>query len=106
MGQRIFGLKDDHVAGIAAAPLQIARRRGILADRLHDFEEIAADRKDGIDKAEDSDARVAIGDVKSERPFKLGDDGFKLVRDKRDLSQAHVFSSRILGEVYDPLNQL
>ncbi len=83
---RIVRLQDHHIARIAAAALQVARRRRVLLHRLHDFQEFAANGKDRVDQTEHADGRIAIGHFEAQNVLEHGDMGLEVLRDQRDLT--------------------
>src|SRR5207249_2631436 len=55
-GVEVVDLEDDHVAAVAAVPLEVPPGRGPLLDRRDDLEEGVAEREDGVAQAELADA--------------------------------------------------
>src|SRR6185312_179672 len=77
------------VAGVAAAAGQIARARGVVAERRDHLQELAADRHDDVLEPEMGDARIAEADLQVEHLAQLSADRLELPGDEGDLAQAH-----------------
>ena len=85
----LVGLEDDHVAGIAALPLEEAAGGRSLLIRRHHLEEGVAHRHHGVVQTEDADAGIAIRHLDAEHGAEVVDDRLEIARDGGDLTQTH-----------------
>ena len=65
-GRDVVALGDDHVAAVAASPVQVALRRGACAHGGDDLQEVIADGQEEVAQAEPADVRVAVADFQPE----------------------------------------
>ena len=84
----LVALRDDHVATVAAAPLEIAAARRVLLERRHDLEKLAPDGKQRVLEPEALDPRVDVAHLEPEDLLQLVDGARKIVRNQADLSQS------------------
>ena len=70
----IVTLKDDHVAAVPAAALEIAAAGRSLADRRDHLEELVTDWQDRVLEPEGLYAGIPVGDLEPEHFAKVIDD--------------------------------
>ena len=91
--QGVGVLSDDHVAGVAAPPGEVAGARRVIADGLQHLQELAAHRHDNVGEAEIFHAGVPVGDLQPEHGLQMRLNRRDLVGHHGDLSQSHAGSS-------------
>ena len=84
----VVALRDDHVAAVAAAALEIAPAGGLLAGGRHHLEQLVADREQRVFEAEAADPGVAEAHLDAEHVDQLLFHGCELLGHQRDLAQA------------------
>ena len=87
-GRVVVALRDDHVAAVAVAAVEVALGRRALADRADDLEELRAHRDDDVVQAEPADVRVPVADLEAEHGPDVVEDGVEVAGDERDLAEA------------------
>ena len=83
----LVGLGDDHVAAVAAPPVEVALGRGPFRDRGHDLEQLRADGQQRVVQADPPDVRILVADAQPEHGDEVGDDGVAVAGDEGDLAQ-------------------
>ncbi len=94
-------LADDHVAAVAAAPLEIAAAGSAFLDRRDHLDEIIADWQQRIFQPEHSDSGIDVTDLESEHALQIIDHRRELVGDQRNLAKLNrhrvLLSTALLG---------
>ena len=84
----VVGLGDDHVATVAAAPLEVALGGDALDDRGDDLQQLGADRHQRVVQPDAADVRVLVADGEAEDGDEVVDDGVAVLGDEGDLAQS------------------
>jgi len=103
MWGEVVDLDDDHVAAVAAAPVEIAAGGGVWAHGRYDLEEGVADGHHRVLEAEHGDLGVSVTDLQSQHAGDLRDLGVEPVGDEGNLAQLH---RGILSGVWHRLRHL
>src|SRR6266481_4501633 len=68
-----LALADDHVATVAAAPLEVTAARGPLLNRRDHLDEVVADRHERILQPEHSDSGIDVTDLEPKHSLQIID---------------------------------
>src|SRR5215813_9270790 len=88
--REVGALGDDHVAAVAAAPIEKAPRGGAVTHRRYHLEESVADGKERVLEPVLAHARVPVAHLEAEHLTEGVHDGRELAGDQTDLPHAKV----------------
>ena len=84
-----LALADDHVAAVAAAPLEVAAAGSAFLDGSDHFDEVVAYRQQRVLQAEHSNSGIDVADLESKHALQIIDDRRELVCDQRNLAKSN-----------------